>query len=83
MTVWSTASFISIEQAKKNLAREIPAGQSFEDAAAGSRAAWSALLAKAELLDAGNATEEEGEFAKGTWYALFPLSFTAPPFSPV
>lgn len=67
ITIRIGTSFISRDQAKKNLAQEIPDGQSFQDVSAQSRAAWNEMLSKAELVDIGNTTEAEGEYAKGTW----------------
>ena len=67
MTVRIGTSFISVDQARNNLEREIPAGNSFQDVSAQSREAWNAVLSKAQLVDIGNETEARGEYAKGTW----------------
>mmetsp|Transcript_23407 Transcript_23407/g.62541 ORF Transcript_23407/g.62541 Transcript_23407/m.62541 type:complete len:662 (+) Transcript_23407:3-1988(+) len=68
VTIRIGTSFISIDQAAKNIAREIPEGTSFEALAASNRGAWNDLLARTQLIDAGNQTEAEGEHARGTWY---------------
>ena len=61
-------SFISIDQARQNLEKEIPDGQSLEETAKNTRAAWAEKLDRITLT---GATEEQKEvFYTGFFHAL-------------
>ena len=61
-------SFISIDQARQNLEREIPDGQSLEETARFTRAAWAEKLDRIELV--GATKEQKDIFYTGFFHTL-------------
>ncbi|WP_020671821.1 GH92 family glycosyl hydrolase [Amycolatopsis nigrescens] len=61
-------SFISVEQARENLRREIPAWRGFDSVAAGTRAAWSEKLDRVHIK--GASKDQLANFYTGMFHAL-------------